>query len=76
MLGAIQVTPEAGLARARNLKTWGFPSQFIYQSTKGVMATLQERGRLGYHSQAGLEPGTSRFLTLRLNHYAARGMNR
>jgi hypothetical protein len=35
------------------------------------MATLQER-RLGYHSQAGLEPGTSRFSTLRLNHYAAR----
>ncbi len=33
------------------------------------MATLQER-RLGYHSQAGLEPGTSRFSTLRLNHYA------
>ena len=28
------------------------------------MATLQER-RLGYHSQAGLEPGTSRFSTLR-----------
>jgi hypothetical protein len=37
------------------------------------MATLQER-RLGYHSRAGLEPGTSRFSTLRLNHYAARGM--
>jgi hypothetical protein len=37
------------------------------------MATLQER-RLGYHSQAGLEPGTSRFSTLRLNHYAARGI--
>jgi hypothetical protein len=37
------------------------------------MATLQER-RLGYHSRAGLEPGTSRFSTLRINHYAARGM--
>jgi hypothetical protein len=37
------------------------------------MATLQER-RLGYHSLAGLEPGTSRFSTLHLNHYAARGM--
>ncbi len=36
------------------------------------MATLQER-RLGYHSQAGLEPRISRFSTLRLNHYAARG---
>jgi hypothetical protein len=36
------------------------------------MATLQER-RLGYHSRAGLEPGTSGFSTLRLNHYAARG---
>jgi hypothetical protein len=35
------------------------------------MATVQER-RLGYHSQAGLEPGTSRFSTLLLNHYAAR----
>jgi hypothetical protein len=37
------------------------------------MATLQERS-LGYHSQAGLEPGTSRFLILCLNHYAALGM--
>jgi hypothetical protein len=37
------------------------------------MATLLER-RLGYHSRAGLEPGTSKFATLRLNHYAARGM--
>jgi hypothetical protein len=37
------------------------------------MATLQER-RLGYHSRAGLEPGSSRFSTLRINHYAARGM--
>jgi hypothetical protein len=36
------------------------------------MATLQER-RLGYHSRAGLEPGTSRFSPLRINHYAARG---
>jgi hypothetical protein len=40
---------------------------------QGVMATLQER-RLGYHSRAGLEPGTSRFSTLRINHYAARGI--
>jgi hypothetical protein len=40
---------------------------------QGVMATLQER-RLGYHSRAGLEPGTSGFSTLRINHYAARGM--
>jgi hypothetical protein len=45
----------------------------INQALKGVMATLQER-RLGYHSRAGLEPGTSRFSTLRLNHYAARGI--
>jgi hypothetical protein len=37
------------------------------------MATLQER-RLGYHSRAGLEPEPSRFSTLRLNHYAARGI--
>jgi hypothetical protein len=39
------------------------------------MATLQER-RLGYHSRAGLEPRTSRFSTLRLNHYAARVLRR
>jgi hypothetical protein len=39
------------------------------------MATLQER-RLGYHSRAGLEPGTSGFSTLRINHYAARGIQR
>jgi hypothetical protein len=38
--------------------------------SQGVMAKLQER-RLGYHSRAGLEPGTSRFSTLRVNHYAA-----
>jgi hypothetical protein len=37
------------------------------------MATLQER-RLGYPSRAGLEPGTSRFSTLRINHCAARGI--
>jgi hypothetical protein len=37
------------------------------------MATLQER-RPGYHARAGLEPGTSRFSTRRLNHYAARGI--
>jgi hypothetical protein len=42
------------------------------------MAILQEH-RLGYHSRAGLEPGTwpkilARFSTLRLNHYAARGI--
>jgi hypothetical protein len=41
--------------------------------SQGFMATLQER-RLGYHSRAGLEPGTSRFLTLCLSHYAARGV--
>jgi hypothetical protein len=40
---------------------------------QGVMATLQER-RLGYHSRAGLKPGTSGFSTLRINHYAARGI--
>jgi hypothetical protein len=51
-------------------KTWGFPSQFVLIN-RGVMATLQER-RLGHHSRAGLEPGTSRFSTLRINHYAAR----
>jgi hypothetical protein len=38
------------------------------------MATLQER-HLGYHSRAGLEPGTSGFSTLRINHYAARGIS-
>jgi hypothetical protein len=38
------------------------------------MATLQER-RLGYHSRACLEPGTSGFSTLRINHYAARGIS-
>jgi hypothetical protein len=40
------------------------------------MAMLQER-RLGYHSRAGLEPGragTSIFSTLRINHYATRGI--
>jgi hypothetical protein len=37
------------------------------------MATLQER-RLGYHSLVGLEPGTSGFSTLRIDHYATRGI--
>jgi hypothetical protein len=41
--------------------------------SQGVMATLQER-RLGYHSRAGLEPGISGVSSLRINHYAARGM--
>ncbi len=35
------------------------------------MATLQER-RLGYHSRAGLEPGTPGFSTLRMDHHAGR----
>jgi hypothetical protein len=41
---------------------------------QGVVATLQER-RLGYHSRVGLEPGTSGFSTLRINHYAARAIS-
>jgi hypothetical protein len=46
----------------------------MYSYQPRVMATSQER-RLEYHSQAGLEPGTSRFSTLRINHYAARGIH-
>jgi hypothetical protein len=38
-----------------------------------VRATHQKR-RLGYHSQAGLEPGTFEFSTPRINHHATRGM--
>ncbi len=53
-------------------KLGDFPANLLIN--QGVMATLQER-RLGYHSRAGLEPGTSRFSTLRIKHYAARGMN-
>jgi hypothetical protein len=37
------------------------------------VATLQAR-RLGYHSRAGLEPENSRFSTLCINHYDARGI--
>ncbi len=53
----------------------GIPQPILIN--QGVMATLQER-RLGYHSRAGLEPGTSslRFFTLLINHYAAWGMYR
>jgi hypothetical protein len=40
---------------------------------RGVMATLQEL-HLGYHSQAGLEPETSRFLALSINHFATPGI--
>jgi hypothetical protein len=50
-------------------------SPAIFLINRGVMATLQER-RLGYHSRAGLEPGTNGFSTLRINHYAARGIPR
>jgi hypothetical protein len=49
------------------------PANFLIN--RGVMATLQER-RLGYHSRAGFEPGTNGFSTLRINHYAARGIPR
>jgi hypothetical protein len=56
----------------RYSKNFGIP-QPSFLINQGVMATLQER-RLGYHSQAGLEPGTSRFSTLRINHYVAWGM--
>ena len=49
---------------------------------QGIMATLQERRlgyhfrarRLAYHSRAGLEPGTSEFSILRINHHATRGI--
>ena len=37
------------------------------------MAALQEH-RQGYNSRAGLEPGTSRFSTLHINHYAIQGI--
>jgi hypothetical protein len=40
---------------------------------RGAMATLQEY-HLGYHPQAGLEPGTSRYSTLHISHYATRGI--
>ena len=40
-----------------------------------VAPLTEEHGVCAWtHSRAGLEPGTSRFSTLRLNHYAARGM--
>jgi hypothetical protein len=51
------------------LKLGDSPANFLINQR--VVATLQER-RLGYHSRAGLEPGISRFSTLRLNRYAAR----
>jgi hypothetical protein len=63
-------------------QTWGVPGHQsakrlfmpIYQSAKRLfMATLQER-RLGYHTRAGLEPGTSGFSTLRMNRCAALGI--
>jgi hypothetical protein len=53
-------------------------SQPINQSTKELWPHLKglEERRPGYHSRAGLEPGTSGFSTLRMNHCAARGTAR
>jgi hypothetical protein len=51
----------------RSSQTWGFPSQFINQP-RGYGHTT----RAGYHSRAGLEPGTSILSTLHVDHYAAR----
>ena len=53
-------------------KTWGFPSQFI-QINKGVKGyTTRAQPGVPY-TRAGLEAGTSRFSTRRINHYATRG---
>jgi hypothetical protein len=64
--------PNLGLIWAKtdnvaNLKLGYFPANLLIN--QGIMATLQER-RLGSHSRAGLEPVTSEFSTLRINHYA------
>jgi hypothetical protein len=64
-----QCKPADSLSKSKTLED--SPANLLIN--QGVMATLQER-RLGYHARADLEPGTSGFSTLRINHYAARGI--
>jgi hypothetical protein len=61
---------ECMVHRVPKKKLWD--SQVKLLCCQGVVSALPER-RLGYHSRAGIEPGTSEFSTLRINHYAARG---
>ena len=55
----------------------GFPSQFIQvQINQGITnhTKMVPRPPPGVpHARASLEPGTSGFLTLRIDHYATRG---
>ena len=53
-------------------KTWGFPSQFI-QINRGVTGHTTRASPGVPRTRAGLESGTSRFSTRRINHYATRG---
>ena len=53
-------------------KNWRFPSQFI-KSTPGVNGHTTRAPPGVSHTRANLEPGTSGFSTLRINHYATRG---
>ena len=62
-------------ARKSIVKTWGFPSQFI-QINQGVKGHSRHTTRASPGvpiTRAGLEPGTSRFSTRRISHYATRG---
>ena len=52
--------------------TWDFPSQFI-QINQGVKGHTTRAPPGVPRTRAGLEPGTSRFSTQRINHYATRG---
>ena len=50
----------------------GFPSQFI-QINQGVKGHNTKASPGVPHTRASFEPGTSRFSTRRINHYATRG---
>ena len=63
---------ETGSSLHQVYKTWGFPSQFI-QINQGVNGHTTRAPPGVPHTRASLEPGTSGFSTLRINHYATRG---
>ena len=67
----LDITMNRGI-RVQDFKNLGFPSQFI-QINQGVNGHTTRAAPGVPHTRASLEPGTSGFSTLHINHYGTRG---
>ena len=65
--------PPANLFKSSNCKNWGFPSLFI-QINQGINGHTTRAPPGVPHTRASLEPKNSGFSTLRIHHYAIRGV--